>query len=225
MTDQQDRGGDEPSAAALVDVAGVTGAAISTMGDLLGAETLSATDQRIARVDELQFDLGEGPCWDALALGRPVLEPDLQGAPQGEWPAFTDALRGLRIGAIFAFPMIVGPFRIGAIDLYDEEPRSLDDVALARTVDLTAATARSVLRRAIERAQLGEEPVAPHSRRVIHQATGFVIAQLGVPVDEAELLIRASAFAEGRPMREVAEAIVRRERSFTVTGGSIEERR
>ena len=180
------------------------------MGDLLGAETLSATDQRIARVDELQFDLGEGPCWDALALGRPVLEPDLQGAPQGEWPAFTDALRGLRIGAI---------------DLYDEEPRSLDDVALARTVDLTAATARSVLRRAIERAQLGEEPVAPHSRRVIHQATGFVIAQLGVPVDEAELLIRASAFAEGRPMREVAEAIVRRERSFTVTGGSIEERR
>ena len=210
MSEQQDRRGDEPSAAALVVVAGVTGAAISTMGNLLGAETLSATDRRIARVDELQFDLGEGPCWDAIALGRPVLEPDLQGAPQGAWPAFADAVRGLRIGAI---------------DLYDEEPRSLDDAVLARTADLTAATARSVLRRAIERAQLDEEPVAPHSRRVIHQATGFVIAQLGVPVDEAELLIRASAFAEGRPMREVAEEIVRRERSFTVHGGSIEERR
>jgi AmiR/NasT family two-component response regulator len=58
---------------------------------------------------------------------------------------------------------------------------------------------------------------------VIHQATGFVIAQLGVPAEEAELLIRASAFAEGRSMREIAEELVARRRRFTVEGTVIED--
>ena len=44
----------------------VTGAAVSTLGDVLGSETLSASDAHAARLDEVQFDLGEGPCWDAL---------------------------------------------------------------------------------------------------------------------------------------------------------------
>ena len=58
----------------------------------LVSETLSASDKQAARLDELQFDLGEGPCWDALRLVEPVLEPDLRN-PVRSWPAFTDAIR------------------------------------------------------------------------------------------------------------------------------------
>jgi hypothetical protein len=226
MTDSPKRRAvaDEPSAVALLDEVRVAGASISTMGGILGTETVSASDSRIARIDELQFDLGEGPCWDALASGRPVLEPDFAGAPRHVWPVFSPAARDQRIAALYAFPMIVGPFRIGAIDLYDDAPGDLDEASYARTVELAATTGRSVLRRAIQRARPDTDDLfGPHSRRVIHQATGFVIAQLGVPVDEAELLIQASAFAENKPMREIAEEIVRRERRFTAEGGSIEE--
>ena len=56
----------------------VSGASVSTFGSFLQAETVSATDARAGRVDELQFDLGEGPCWDALAQRRPILAPDLE---------------------------------------------------------------------------------------------------------------------------------------------------
>jgi hypothetical protein len=217
---------DAPDAAALLQIVPVAGASISTMGKLLGDETLSATDSRIARVDELQLDLREGPCWDALALGRPVLEPDLANSPRTVWPAFSEAIQAQRIAALFAFPMIVGPFRIGAIDLYEETPGDLNADAVARTVQLAAVTGKQVLRRAIQRARPDTDDLfGPHSRRVIHQATGFVIAQLGVPVDEAELLIQASAFAENKSMRDIAEEIVRRERGFTMDGGSIEESR
>jgi hypothetical protein len=36
------------------------------------------------------------------------------------------------------------------------------------------------------------------SRREIHQATGMVLAQLNIAVDDAALLLRAHAFASGR---------------------------
>ena len=214
----------ESKAADVLAVVRVAGASISTMGGMLGAETLSATDPTIARVDELQLDLGEGPCWDALDAGRPILEPDLLGAPRRFWPAFTPALRGQRIGALFAFPMSVGPFHVGAIDLYDVRPRELADDDVAHVVEFAAVTSRQVLRRALQFTSIDDADLVPlHARRVIHQATGFVIAQLGVPADDAELLIRASAFAEGRPMREIAEELVSRRRRFTADGAVIED--
>jgi GAF domain-containing protein len=211
-------------AAAALAVVRVAGASVSTMGGLLASETLSATDSTIARVDELQFDLGEGPCWDALAAGRPVMEPDLLGAPRRYWPAFSPALQGEPIAALYAFPMRVGPFHVGAIDLYDIRPRELGDQDVANVIAFAAVTGRKVLRRALQYTAIDDvDSVPSHARRIIHQATGFVIAQLGVTADEAELLIRASAFAEGRPMREIAEEFVSRRRRFTVDGAVIEE--
>ena len=47
----------------------VTGSAVSTVGGFLGSETVAASDEYAARLDELQFDLGEGPCWDAVRSG------------------------------------------------------------------------------------------------------------------------------------------------------------
>lgn len=46
---------------------GVTGAAVSSLGNPLGVETLSASDDRSARWEEIQLDLGEGPAWQAAA--------------------------------------------------------------------------------------------------------------------------------------------------------------
>jgi hypothetical protein len=224
--DQQQPGtrGGEPSVDTVLAAVSVTGASISTLGGLLQPETVSASDARIARIDELQFDLGVGPCWDAVATGRPVLEPDLRASPRASWPGFSEAVLREQIAALFAVPMLVGPLRIGAIDLYDLQPRTLDGEELARTVSLAAVLGRQVLRRAIELADPEAfEPVSRHSRRTVHQATGFVIAQLGVSVEDAELLIQASAYAEGRPMQEIAEQIVSRERAFSATSGAIED--
>jgi hypothetical protein len=223
MTD--DRTGDRVEAAAFVTAVAVTGASISTLGGLLGSETVSATDERIARIDELQFDLGEGPCWDAVSAGRPVLEPDLRTRPRRHWPAFSRAVSSEDVAALFAIPLIVGPLRIGAVDLYDLRPRPLEDEDLAKTVALAEVVGRQVLRRAIASAQPDQEIAGPYSRRVIHQATGFVIAQLGVSASDAELLVRARAFAAGTTVQEVADDIVNRRTRFTVEGTVIEDRR
>lgn len=155
-----------------------------------------------------------------------MLEPDLQGRPNHTWPAFSRAVPD-DVAALFAFPLHVGPLRIGAIDMYDARPRPLSASDLGRAVTVAADVSRTVLRQAIEESGLEESPTAvrPRSRRRIHQATGFVIAQLEVSVADAELLIRARAFAEGRTMLEVADDILTRRRRFTIHGGEIEDDR
>jgi hypothetical protein len=216
-----------PDTGPVLDILPVTGASISTIGDFLGTQTLTASDDRAARLDELQFDLGEGPCWDALATARPVLAPDLRHGEHPTWPALLDAIRDEGIGAVYAFPLLVGPLRIGAMDLYAAEPQRPGTVAADETQALAAIVSRHVLKRALRRAgqDVDEGGSTRFSRRAIHQATGFVIAQLGISAEDAHLLIQGQAFAEGRSMIEVAEDIVERRFSFTMSGSRIEDSR
>ncbi|WP_213816775.1 GAF and ANTAR domain-containing protein [Glaciihabitans sp. dw_435] len=192
----------------------VSGASVSTFGSFLGPETISATDSRAERVDELQFDLGEGPCWDALTTRRPVLAPDLAANRENRWPAFSSAIQSEDIGAIFAFPLLFGPLEIGAIDLYSEGPMSLTSEQQRNTLELSALVSRILLRNAIEQAG-ATDTEGPFSRRLIHQATGMVLAQLGTTSDDAYLIIQARAFAESRSMQDVATDVVERRLTFT----------
>ncbi|HEY8588384.1 MAG TPA: GAF and ANTAR domain-containing protein [Naasia sp.] len=205
----------------------VDGASISTLGDFLGTETVAASDGVIARIDEIQFDLGEGPCWDAMASARPILEPDLRRAPRHHWPAFSPAAEKEDVAAIFAFPLLIGPLRIGAIDLYAREPGELGEETTSQTSRLASIISRNVLRRALldGAAEPADRDAAPFSRRAVHQATGFVIAQCGVSAEDAHLLLQGHAYAEGRSMREVADDVLSGRLSFTADGWSIEEAR
>jgi len=208
----------------ILDVIPVTGAAISTLGDFLGSETVSASDAVAARIDEVQFDLGEGPCWEALGEGMPVLAADL--ARVRRWPAFSEAISSLQVGALFAFPLVIGPLRIGALDLYAVRPMELAEEDAKRSAVFASILSRHVLRRAVSTSEAGEpEDNAPNSRRIIHQATGFVIAQLGISAEDAHLLIQGQAFAQGRSMREVAEDVIERRLSYELSDNSIEDDR
>lgn len=210
----------------FVSVFPVTGAAISTLGDLLGSETISASNAAAARLDEVQFDLGEGPCWDALRSAAPVLEPALrEDGAATRWPAFVRAVENDQVASIFAFPLIVGHLRFGAIDMYSERSVTLDRTQTAQAGTLASMVGKHVLRRALE--NLGTEEPADtgrHSRRVIHQATGMVLAQLDLTPEDARLVIHGHAFATGRSVMEVAEDIVARRLRFSHSGGAIEEK-
>jgi hypothetical protein len=193
----------------------VSGASVSTFGSLLPAESISITDARAGRVDEVQFDLGEGPCWDALAFRKPVLEPNLSTRSSVTWPAFLDAIRNEQIGAIFAFPLLFGPLEIGAVDLYSLSPVSLSPEQQRQTLALSAIVSRILLRHAISDDDSNGRETTTFSRRLIHQATGMVLAQIGTTAEDAHLIIQARAFAENRTMREVAQDVIERRIRFS----------
>ncbi len=218
-------GADADLAGVILEVVRVTGASVSTMG-FLAEETISASDRSVARLDEAQFDLGEGPCWDAVSTGAPVSLPDLRAAP-ARWPALEAMLRSEPIGAVHAFPMLVGSLAMGALDLYHVEPYELDDVETRQAAAIAEVLGRHVLRRALVRVVDREPPRddSPFSRRIVHQATGFVVGQLGVSVDEATLLIQGMAFSTDRSMREVGQDILNGSRRFEVRENMIEDER
>jgi hypothetical protein len=50
----------------------------------------------------------------------------------------------------------------------------------------------------------------------VHQATGMVMAQAGVTIDQALLVLRARAFADGRPLAELASDVVAKRVRFSM---------
>jgi hypothetical protein len=202
----------------------VGGASISTLGTVLGVETVSASDGQAARLDEIQFDLGEGPCWDAMTHAAAVLEPDIRNAPQRTWPAFSRAIQHENVGALFAFPLALGPLRFGAIDLYAPEPVTLSDRHNQQAMSLAKVVSRMLIMRALR--QAGTFPEAdpnPYSRRIVHQATGIVVAQLELSAADALLVIEGHAYATSRSVKDVAEDIVGRRLNFSTDATGIED--
>ena len=202
------------------------GVSISTFGELCPSETVSATDEVATRVDEIQFDLSEGPCWAALATDAPVLETDLVQRPNAAWPAFNEAVRSEPVGAVFAFPVAFGPFPLGAIDVYVPQPATIEEDTVRQAMTLASAVSRRVLRRALRSIADQDDALldrSPSSRRVVHQATGVVLAQLDISPEDAYLLLQGHAFARRTTMRRVAEEILDGTVRFEKRGDLIEE--
>ncbi|MCU1420727.1 MAG: hypothetical protein JWN36_378 [Microbacteriaceae bacterium] len=204
----------------FVDLFAVTGASISTLGPLLGSETISASDALAARLDEVQFDLGEGPCWDAMRTASPVFAHDIRES-RSRWPGFASTIAEEGVSSVFALPLRVGPLQIGAVDMYSAERGTLDTDQTLRATVLATAVGQQVLRAAMARS--GEEgggaASGAFSRRVIHQATGMVLAQLDISADDAMLVLQGHAFAAGLTMMEVAQRVVDRTLDFSTEDG------
>ncbi|MFD1492837.1 MULTISPECIES: GAF and ANTAR domain-containing protein [Microbacterium] len=200
----------------------VTGASVSTLGDVLGSEIVSATDADAEKLDELQFDLGEGPCWDALRLGGPVAVPDLPVEGRRRWPAFAEAARKVPVASIFAFPLAVGSLRLGAVDLYAQERTELTPDQSRQAAAMARVIGRQLLQEAVDTAGATDTAGSRYSRRVVHQATGIVLAQLDVTAEEAGLVVQGHAFARNRPVSDVAADVVAGCLNFRSVDGDIE---
>jgi hypothetical protein len=198
----------------------VTGAAISTLGKPFGAETVCASDPAAARLDEIQLDLGEGPCWQASHTLKPLLVPDVAGATAPQWPMALQVMQETGLGAVFAFPMRLGNLHIGVVDLYRHTPGRLAAQSVRDAAALTEAAARQVLRRALQHAEFDRDgPLAVdpgrYSRREVHQATGMLTAQTGADPEDALMILRGHAFAAGRSVRDLATDVLARRIDFT----------
>jgi hypothetical protein len=203
----------------------VTGAAVSTLGDLLGNKTLTATDDRAARIDGVQFEVREGPCWDALDSGLAVAESAMAVHGANRWPRFAAGVRKEAVASIFAYPLAVGPLRLGAVDMYSRTPAAMNDLQQSQASAMAEVIGRHVLRDAVQTAERELARVDARSRRTVHQATGMVLAQLDISADDAQLVLRGHSFAAGRTVAEVARDIVDRTLSFRIVGGRIEASR
>jgi GAF domain-containing protein len=216
--------GTERLCATSAEVTGMSGAGIMLMSDDGPQGSLCVTNAVSDLIEQLQYTLGEGPCLDAYAQDRPVLEPDLVDPVTWRWPAFSGPAVDAGVRAIFGFPLRVGEVRVGALNLYSDRPRGLtgDEHADALVLaDIVAQTVLMLQADAPPGTVSSELEAGADFQFVVHQAAGMVAAQMDTPVGEALARLRAHAFASGVPLPEVARAVVARTLRFDTAGGEV----
>jgi hypothetical protein len=203
----------------------IDGAVISLLTASVSRETLWATDATAELLEELQFTLNEGACMEAAATGSPVLIPDLRHSTEtARWPIFAAAVaEQTDVRALFALPLQWGTVNVGVLDLYRIVPGAL---SAAQCRDAISASETAALLMLGLRTDPGHSDPegdggmswlehSHSSRAEIHQATGMVLAQLGVSAQEALARMRGHAFVEQRLLIDVARDVVSRRLRFT----------
>ena len=124
----------------IVDLLPVTGAGVSLISIDAAPQYVAASNARALLFEQLQSDLGEGPCQLAFSSGEAVSIPDL--AADGRFPSFGEAALAGGLAAAFTFPLRAIDSRLGALDLYRDTPGRLEpgDLMAAQTLaDVAAA--------------------------------------------------------------------------------------
>ncbi|WP_034592706.1 GAF and ANTAR domain-containing protein [Hamadaea tsunoensis] len=176
----------------------------------------AASDPATERLEDLQLTLGEGPCIDAFERRVPVLVPNLADE-MARWPVYAPEVHAGGIRAVFAFPLQTGGARLGVLDVFRGEPGSLSNEALALCLTFADAAVASLLDGEEHRHPTAADDGLGDSlgvNTVLFQAQGMVMVQLKVPLAEAMARIRARAYAENRPLTEIAADVVARRLSF-----------
>jgi hypothetical protein len=204
-----------------VEALAVSGAGIALVTATGHRGVVCATNDVAATIEDLQRTLGEGPCVDAALAGSPVLLADLSHSPDvavERWPTFMQAAAEAGVEAVFAFPLRVGAISVGVLDLYRNHPGelSVEDLATALVAADAAALALLYLDVDGPEAFVDDATARASYQLQVHQATGMVMAQAHVTIEQAFLLLRARAFAESRSLEALAADVVARRVRFVV---------
>ncbi|RCK70700.1 ANTAR domain-containing protein [Desertihabitans brevis] len=182
-----------------VDHAGVT------MVVRTGLSTHAATSDVVRRGDALQYDLGEGPCLDALRVEHTVVSNDL--TTERRWPRWAPAaVQELGVRAMLSVLLYTdeATHSLGALNLYSSTTDVYDRETLLSVEELAAQVAVVVQ---TDR-ELHHHKLALANRTVIGQAQGIVMERLDVDADIAFSYLRRVSQSSNRKLSAVAHEIV-----------------
>lgn len=190
--------------------AAADGGAISLGFTTTQRTVLCVTDELVSLLEDVQDTLREGPSLDALRTSRPVASSSW-AEQVDRWPVLMkSAPPPVASTLIYAFPMLPEQTLVGVVSLHLRRnrplTRSVDDLAFLADVVGAAIVGGA------------PEDDAAHSlwseRDKISQATGMIVAQLGLAPADALAVLRAHAFAHEASVADISHAVLARELSF-----------
>ena len=189
-------------------IPGTTGAGV-TLVDSRGTRSIAASSELVERADALQYELDDGPCLESWRDRVPVRVEDT--FEDDRWPQWSRLVATAGIRSMLSTPLVAGDACIGAIKVYSDQPRVFDQRA-AHLLELFARQAAVLLANvqtlADARRTSQQLTEALHTRDVIGQAKGVLLAQ-GAADDRAAfaMLISASQRTNTK-LHQVAQQIV-----------------
>jgi serine phosphatase RsbU (regulator of sigma subunit) len=82
--------------------------------------TAAYTDEVALTLDHCQYDIGRGPCLEAVQTGKMVRWRQ----NDGRWSDFADAADGCHIAEVLSVPIAVGDVVLGGLNLYSTVPQA-----------------------------------------------------------------------------------------------------
>lgn len=174
-----------------------------------GLELLLATDGIAERVAQLEFEIGEGPSFDALNSGHGTMVDDLRNVvATHRWPLFATAAVDAGVRALCAYPVksVHGP--LGTVGLYRRGPGRLTSEQHRQAEAITELIGLALVDPGTN------ESIGSGLRMDVHRAAGMVMIQADVSIQDALVLLRSTAFADDVKVTDLAADIISGPRRF-----------
>jgi GAF domain-containing protein len=197
-------------AQALVEaIPGIAGAGISLM-DARGRRTSTAsTDPVVLDADQLQYDLGQGPCLTAWAQQATITVEDT--GTETRWPAWTRAIAHLPLRSVISSPLSTPDGAIGAMKVYSPSPGGFDSRAV-RVIELLTRPAALMLANAQARKsaqRLSDGLIrALGDRDAVRTATGILMERSRLSRDQALAALITTSRKRHEPLQKLSREIV-----------------
>lgn len=162
-----------------------------------------ASDELVARGDQLQEELDEGPCLDAIRQGHTIYTADLATDPR--WPTWGPRVHAeLGAGSLLSKLLYTHERSYGALNMYSDRTDGFtqDDLIMADTLATHLGVALA------DAEEIEHRGVAMVNRTVIGQAEGILMERLGVLPDQAFAYLRRISQDTNRKLLDVATELV-----------------
>jgi transcriptional regulator with GAF, ATPase, and Fis domain len=166
--------------------------------------TPAASDAVALRVDAIQYEVGEGPCLDAIAESQSSSTDDL--CQEARWPKFSARAQAeTGVTSMLAFRLFARGHSLGALILLSKNRAAFGEEA--HEIGALFATLAAA---ALAAAQTEEGlNVALRSRDVIGQAKGILMERHRITEDQAFDILKRSSQRLNVRLAGVAEGVTR----------------
>ena len=171
--------------------------------------TVACSDQVAARVDEVQYELDDGPCLHAMRDGSVVRIEDT--TEKVRWPEFEAEAASHGIRSCLALPLNADGKPVGALNLYSRQASAFGTAEARRAENFAenASGALSLAMRLASHAALIEQLRSSlTSRTVIDQALGIIMAREQCNQARAFAILRSASQNSNVKLRDIAGAVV-----------------
>ncbi|MCW2687565.1 MAG: hypothetical protein JWR37_2455 [Mycobacterium sp.] len=169
-------------------------------GDVL--RTVAATSDLVARLNDIEHELDEGPCVQAVLEHRSYRIDDM--SQERRWPKFAAAAKELGIQSMLGYRLFTSARTLGALDLYSSKPNAFDTEA-ELVGELFAAHAAIALVGSTQRA---EWRTALSSRDMIGMAKGILMQRERMTEDQAFNLLLSTSQNTNIRVHDLATRLV-----------------
>lgn len=175
-----------------------------------GFVTIGATSDVPPRVDRIQYELGRGPCVDAILTDNLFNAGDLRTDPR--WPDFgRRAAEETGILSMLSFRLFFedtgAADLMAALNLYAAKPHAFDEVDES-VLGLVATHGALAVSAAQQRQRADGVTAALQSNRDIGAAIGVLMTRLMVTREQAFDLMRIASQRSNRKLRDIAEDVL-----------------